>query len=404
MTRYIAMNRLKFPIGAALLLLLAVVSSTYAQRPADDWTALLERRDGWLGADGIFSVDLNLDVRTGRRANNMKDATLLIFSDTVCGATRDDGREYDGYSIVNHSFGLLSEDAPRTDSVEFFWRRPGSETPPGERPENIVEGRYWLQDGLRYGDEIRLSAILVGEGWKPKRIDALSFPYDPTTQRPDFSRPKLDKNAPLSLETKNDLVVMGPAICDDAEDGFLYIYGYVDRLREFSRKDAVVARVPRDKLDDYEEWRFYDGQNWQVGLETTLKPDAPVARGVSAEFSVSRIPKGKASGKWLLVYTPGTISNKVAFRIGETPVGPFGAEHVFWRSKVPNEIRGVQCYNAKAHPALSDDNGTLVSYNVNRLGSLPRRPAEYRPRFVWLDWETIDEAFLKDARREPDRP
>ena len=387
-----------------VLFLLAVPTSTFAQRPAEDWNRLLERREGWLGADGIYMIDLNLDVKANLPTDESTPRTLLVFSDTISGETKEDGKEYGRIAMTNHSFGLLTATEPQENAITFVWGKQEDAKTPDERPRNIVEGRYWLQDGVRYGDRVWLTAILVGAGWKPERIDALSFPIDPTTTTPDFSRPCLDAKAPLSYRTDDAQVVMGAAICDDANDGFLYVFGYVDRFRESSRKDAVVARVPRDRLEDYDEWRFYDGTGWKEGIETLLEKDAVVARGVSAEYSVSRIAHGGASGKWLMVYTPGTISEKVAFRIGETPFGSFGKERVFWRSTIPREMKRVRCYNAKAHPVVSDEQGILVSFNVNRLGDIAKRPAEYRPRFIWLDWQTVEKAAREDASKETTKP
>ena len=383
---------------------LAVPTSTSAQRPAEEWNRLLERREGWLGADGVYMIDLNFDVKSDVSSDEATPRTLFVFSDTISGETKENGKEYGRIAMTNHSFGLLTATEPRENAMSFFWRKQDDANTSDERPRNIVDGRYWLQDGVRYGDRLWLTAILVGAGWKPDRIDALSFPLDRTSNIPDFSRPSLDTKAPLSLRTNDAQVVMGAAICDDANDGFLYVFGYVDRLREFSRKDAVVARVPRDRLEDYDEWRFYDGTDWQEGIETLLDKDAVVARGVSTEYSVSQIPHGEASGKWLMVYTPGTISEKVAFRIGKTPFGPFGKERVFWRSTIPQEMERVRCYNAKAHPIVSDDKGILVSFNVNRLGDIAKKPAEYRPRFLWLDWQTVEKAARDDAFNETIKP
>ena len=378
-----------------VLFLATLTTSARAQRPADDWTALFERREGWLGADGIYSVDLNRDVKEASVHSDASPRTLFIFSDTIGGTTRSEGREYDRIAMTNHSFAILNSNEPAPEKTTFVWHKPGDARKPGERPDNIVEGRYWLQDGVRYGDRLWLTALLVGKGWKPDRVDALSFPLDPETLVPDFSRPRLDVNAPLSLRTDDAQIVMGAAICDDARDGCLYVFGYVDRFREFSRKDVVVARVPQDKLEAYDEWRFFNGHDWVADMNALFAREAALARGVSTEFSVSRIPGGQAAGKWLLVYTPGTMSPNCAFRVGDAPYGPFGRERVFWRSNVPEELEHVQCYNAKAHPIFCDERGVLTSYNVNRLGDVAKKPAEYRPRFVWLDWETIENAVVK---------
>ncbi len=399
--------RTRRPIILALAILL-IAATRFCSTPCaqgqenrEDWNRFLERESGWLGADGIYTVDVRFDAQSGRLDSNATKKTVWIFSDTIYGETKENGREYRYIHMANHSFAALIGDSPDEKNVEFVWRKPsqnGESAPLDAPPKNIVDGRYWLQDGVRYGDVFWCSAILVGNGWKPDRVDALEFPIDPQTTLPDFSRPQLRTDAPLFYRADDFQIALGAALCDDADDGFIYVFGYVDRLREHSRKDAVVARVPRDKFRDFDAWEFYVGaEKWSRELADLADPNAALARNVSTEFSVTRVAGGRFQDKWALVYTPGCISNRIAYRLAEKPFGAFQQERVFYRSNVPNEIPGVQCYNAKAHPALSDDAGLLVSYNVNRLGGIAKRPEEYRPRFVYLTWKDI-EKFEDDAK------
>lgn len=221
-------------------------------------------------------------------------------------------------------------------------------------------------------------------------MDAVTIGLDDKTKQPNFSDVVVDVNAPLSFKADDAQVVWGAAICDEADQQFIYIYGYVDRLKEWGRKDMIVARAPRGRFLNYVQWQFFDGQNWTDDPQSVLKKEAALVRSVSTEFSVSKIPYGPCRGKYLLVYTPNVIGERVAYRCGNSPVGPFGEEFVFYRSEIPRTIRGVKCYNAKAHPTFSDSTGVLVSYNVNRLGEIAKKPEEYRPRFVWLKWDTIN--------------
>ena len=360
-----------------LCLTLNLTTLTSAQELALDWDALLTRTQGWLGADGIYSLDLSQDFpQVGKKK-------LLWFSDTIGGETRNNGQEYGARQMTNHSFALLDGENPDSDKIEFFWNRENDDS--GARAKNLIDGKYWLQDGIIVDGRLWIPAILVGKAWKPDRVDALSIKIDPVAGRPDFSDVKIDVRAPLSLKTPNEQLVWGAAICDDADDGFVYVFGYVDRLREGSRKDAVVARVLKGDFEKFDEWRYFDGQEWTANAEDVLKLEATLARDVSTEFSVSKIAEGRDKDKFLLVYTPGVISNKVAYRIGDAPFGKFGDEKIFYRSNVPSELPGVKCYNAKAHPALGNGKKILVSYNVNRLGDLAKRPKEYRPRFIWLE-------------------
>lgn len=421
----------------SFVLAAASVAPIFAQDKAPEWNALLERRDGWLAADGIYSVELDRDAAVKDDANPplspaSADAaprrTLFVFSDTLGGSTKNDGRDFREQTMTNHSFAVLTGDAPKPENAEFFWRRStkngefaptkrdsrpsesaqnkeksenGEEKPTlPERlaPRNPLGVNRWLQDGVVWGNRVWTSAILVGDAWKPERIDAVSIGLD-ANGSPDFDDVLIDETAPLSFKTATAQVVFGAAICDDADDGFLYVFGYLDRFDAGSRKDLVVARAPRESFDDFSTWRYFDGRGWSPNVADAARPEAGLVERVSTEFSVSKIPSGANAGRYLLVYTPGVIGNEIAFRVGETPCGPFGSETVFYRSTVPQEFeRGVRCYNAKAHPAFGDGEKILVSYNVNRLGTLARRPAEYRPRFVWLRYSTVDAAT--GARQE----
>jgi hypothetical protein len=400
-------------------------SALFAQDEAPEWNALLERRDGWLAADGIYSVELDRDAADKLDApppvsHDSADAaprkTLFIFSDTLGGSTKNDGRDFREQTMTNHSFAVLTGDAPTPENAEFFWRRStkngefapirqdsqnseqNDKKPERLAPRNPLGVNRWLQDGVVWNDRVWLSAILVGAAWKPERIDAVSLGLD-ANGSPDFNDVRIDETAPLSFKTENAQVVFGAAITDDADDGFLYVFGYLDRFDVGSRKDLVVARAPRASFGDFSTWRYFDGRDWSPNVADAARPEAALVERVSTEFSVSKIPTGANAGRYLLVYTPGVIGNEIAFRVGESPVGPFGPETIFYRSTVPQEFeRGVRCYNAKAHPAFGDDEKILVSYNVNRLGTLARRPAEYRPRFVWLRYSTVDAAT--GARQE----
>ncbi|MBQ9800372.1 MAG: hypothetical protein IJO40_10590 [Thermoguttaceae bacterium] len=419
-------------------------SALFAQEEAPKWDALLERRDGWLAADGIYSLELDRDAADANAPNAVQvDAnsptsrnltveasrkTLFLFSDTFGGSTKNDGRDFDEINMSNHSFAVLTGTTPNPANIAFFWRREAengefapikqdsqpsesaskrgkSETgeekptlPKRLAPRNPLGVDRWLQDGVVWRGRVWTSALLVGAGWKPERVDAVSIGLD-ANGSPDFDDVRIDETAPLSFKTETAQVVFGAAICDDADDGFLYVFGYLDRFDVGSRKDLVVARAPRASFDDFSTWRYFDGRAWSPNVADAARPEAGLVERVSTEFSVSKIPSGANAGRYLLVYTPGVIGDEIAFRVGDSPVGPFGSETIFYRSTVPRQFeRGVRCYNAKAHPAFGDDEKILVSYNVNRLGTLPRRPAEYRPRFVWLRYSTVDAATASNEQ------
>ena len=337
---------------------------------AHEWDELLQNPEGWLAADGIYSVQI---------PNTKK--ILFLFSDTLVGTTRNDGQDFDHFRLVNHSMALMDGNSPEKSRIRFLY----------DENRNLLGYRCWLQDGTIFKGRLWMSGLIFdSKTWKPERVDAVSVGLK-EGGIPDFADVKIDTTAPLSKRIENMQAVFGCAILENSEeDGYTYVYGYLDHFLEMSRKDLIVARVKEEKFDDFSAWEFYDGTAWHAEMDCVFRDRAGLTRGVSPELSVSQIPSGPYAERFLLVYTPGGISPQLAYRVGETPVGPFSKPVVFYTSDVPTAAQNaVQCYNGKGHPALSTDEALLVSYNVNRLGALAKRPSEYRPCFVWLKYADL---------------
>ena len=103
----------------------------FAQEEAPEWDAFLERRDGWLAADGIYSLDLGRDVAdenavkvdanppTSQKTSVATPRkTLFLFSDTFGGSTKNAGRDFDEIKMSNHSFAVLTGAAPNDAVLE----------------------------------------------------------------------------------------------------------------------------------------------------------------------------------------------------------------------------------------------------------------------------------------------
>ena len=327
-------------------------------QPADEWNELTNQNSGWLGADGVYS------------AKNPADGSLYFwFSDTLCGATQDNGRRFKDIYMVNHSFWYK----PANGKLEAFVPEKG---------RNLFPDRYWIQDGVLLNGTLHLFAMKCGKNWKPERIDLISLPIR-NNGKPDFAHAIIEKDVPLQSPNEKGQIVFGGAVLDKPIDGYYYIYGYQDNSQERSRKDMVAARVPVEKLTDVSAWRFWDGQNWGEDIKRCV----PLAKGISCEFSVSPIPSGPEKGRFIQVNTRRGISPLVEYRIGDSPIGPFSEPTVIYRA--PEFKDGVSVYNGKGHPDLSTDEYLIISYNVNRLGRLPHTPPEYRPRFIRLRYEDL---------------
>ena len=360
------MNALLF----CFLFLSAVLpgSDTIHVQPADEWNLLTSQTSGWLAADGIYSV-------SDPKGTNI----YFLFSDTLCGTTKNFGREFDDVFMANHTFWRVSS----TSGKASFYIP--------QRKQNLLPDRYWLQDAFFQDGNLHFTAMIPEKKtWKPKRLDWVTLPLLPDGT-PNFENAQIVPEIPLLADTPETAFVLGAAIFEDAGDGFLYVFGYADQKNSFSRKDLIAARVKPEDVLDFTQWRFWNGKEWG----TQLTECTYLAKDISAEFSISPIPAGPLAGKFLLVCTRGGISPIVEYRIGDSPIGPFGPGKELWR--VPEHRDGISAYNAKAHPALSTSEELVFTYYLNRLGHLPRTPSEYRPRFLRVRYADLVENPLDPA-------
>lgn len=355
---------------------------------APEWTALFERTSGWLGADGIYSIPLNgYDAALGPRS---APRTLFIFSDTRIGHADPRTLVLAEKGMPSHTAALLDGTAPARDAVTFHY---GDNADGGLG--HLFTGRHnWLNDGIAIGGNVFITAFSEKD-WKPTRLDLVTLPL--ANGLPDFRNVRVTPGIPLLHKDADHDIMFGVALMDlsaaagaPRPDGHVYAYGYRDNKKDGSRKDAVVARVPRDAYADPAQWAFWDGQSWVPDIAAAKRDAATLHRHVSAEFSVTPLTEGPYSGKYLMVYCRDVQTRDMMYAVGESPAGPFGPGILFHRAQEQdtyNPFNGgnTYTYNAKAHPHLSPPGRLLVSYNVNQGGGNPATTEIYRPRFLWLD-------------------
>lgn len=159
-------------------------------------------------------------------------------------------------------------------------------------------------------------------------------------------------------------------------DGYVYVYGV-----RGEKKDLIVARVLPENFENFEKWRFWSGEKWETGIQQA----ATVTDSVSNELSVTPL----ANGKYALIFQINGMSDGIGLRFGSSPYGPFGPIFKIWTS--PEAQReNYFTYNAKAHPALSQEGELIISYNVNAFNffeELNKNPTLYRPRFLRLKFK-----------------
>ncbi|MGL4593595.1 MAG: hypothetical protein ACRCUY_02560 [Thermoguttaceae bacterium] len=391
--------------------------SEYAVQEACDWTHLfMDRKNGWTGADGIFSANIDGSIETGiEKRPNQK--TIFVFSDTLVGDVDHVAKTRTNTQMVNHSFAFLHGNEPDGDKIEFFFPKDGRTAMLPIKPRQDGQW-YWLSECFVLPSEtdIHFYTFLLrmkksgGEGafgFEHLGVDLLR--YNIQNGAIDFNSAQITEDDPFDPHVarfrdtdqmrekakESKTIAFGIGVLENTTksgaphpDEFIYIYGYHDVKP--STRQLVVARSRPNEVDQFKKWTYYAGANqWSNHLNDAVG----IADNISTEISVTPIPSGPKAGKYALIYTPGTINSKIALRLGESPVGPFGEERILYEETESKRLgKGVFAYNAKAHPVLSKSGEILITYNINSNDAnwrIFRESDIYFPRFFILKLDTL---------------
>jgi hypothetical protein len=356
--------------------------SPYEVRQAPEWDNILDRTNGWTGADGIYTIPLNEVDKQGEGSGKQ----LMVFSDTFIGQVNSSNARVNA-KIVNNTYAVLQNPEPVITDNEFFWSEENGTLRAVFKPETPTANSgdwYWLMDGISLNDTIYVFALRLNStgggsafSFEVNGVALLKFNLDENnevTNAQQFDTPLYYKD-----ESENWDIVLGQAIVPMTEvsgnpspDGYIYVYGPKDNGLG---KQLAAARVMPENIENFDKWEYWDGTGWGNNIANC----ASITPGISQEFSITPL----SNGEFLLVAQTGS---NVAVKTGESPVGPFGIFRVIYKCPEVAESANIFVYNAKAHPSLSAGDELLISYNVNSmsLSELVSNADIYRPRFIYL--------------------
>jgi len=359
----------------------------FTAEPAPEWTALMERTSGWFGADGIFSIPL--DGREEQEINDKK--TLFIFSDTYIGEVVNNIPK-PGNVMVNNTTAWMVGNTPVRSSIDFEYNtntdgKPLSYFVPSNKNANPNE-YFWLGDGFINQQKNNALYIFAYHVHKtgPNVFDfeqtnvALLKIKNPTKEGiKNYEQFSTDFGFIHPTEGR---VYFGSGIFVNTieanapnPDGYVYIYGIMER-----QKSLIAARVLPEDIEEFSEWRFWNGTLWVKNKEDVVS----LTNGVSNELSVTPTE----DGRYLLTFTVLGLSDKIGICVGESPVGPFGKINEVYTCPEYKD-KNLFPYNAKAHYHLSKPGELLVSYNTITLNfweDIQKDATIYHPRFIKIKY------------------
>ena len=356
-------------IAGCLLILLAACQSlprpTVETIPA--YEELFSNRRGWIGADAVYSVAV------------APDRIIWLFGDTFVGRI-EGGRRVDTV-IVNNSVAVQTGISPGKGGIEFHFDRRADGRPAALIEPDDGRGWFWIYDGIRIESGLYLFMVQI-----ERSEDSSVFGFrlignwlchiENPAESPDLWRIS-QKRLPWTADNIQPPALFGSALL--AVDNYLYVYGARDRSIDGRlQKGMIVARVPLDRLDDLDQWRFYADGQWS----TDYTEASIVSDDVANEYSVSYLP---LLDKYLLVYSEGGLSPDILARPAAKPTGPWGRPIHLYRCPEAGWDARIFCYAAKGHPEVSTETGELIVTYVSNATELEMLEADarlYRPRFL----------------------
>ncbi len=367
---------------------------------ANDWTALFSNYNGWSGADGIYSVNLDgVDYDPSRDVSEKE--TFFVFSDSIISTVDPATDLRSGVYMPNNTNALLTGGVADAKNIEFHYPEKTSGAanikPDPAEPATVSGNKYyWLGDTFVVGSKLYVFALKIDHvdpsisGFSFAQVGVDLACYDIVDGVPDYDSLRIIKdtdNILCDLNAAGGKYYFGGGVFDSTEaagvlnpDGYLYIYGYQDTAN--SGRKLVVSRVKPENVEKFSSYEFLASNGSWTKSTDDLKY---LASNVAPEISVSQIRTGEYKGKYLLVNTNFTNGTTIMMSVSDSPFKEFTAKTtVFDHDTVYTiEGKGNNSYNAKAHPALSGTGELLISYNVNGDDCFTYGDV-YRPRFLRL--------------------
>ncbi|MBI4706452.1 MAG: DUF4185 domain-containing protein [Candidatus Omnitrophica bacterium] len=346
---------------------LSAFAKSQAVKPAPEYEKIFYKEKGWIGADGAYSVSLG------------PDTALWFFGDTCIGEITSGKRKID--AVINNSVGLLRGKNPKKASVEFFWNKDsyGNSTS-FIKPDDGI-GWFWPFGAVISENKLYIFLMQVD---KSQEKDSLGFKLIGTTLAEvdnPFDNPYEwiinQRKIPFGKFSSQGNLFFGSSVLK--EEGFVYIYGCSeDWSKGPDGRSMIIARVPVDKITDFNYWRFFAKDEWVADLNMV----SGLFNGIATEYSVQYYRKLK---EYVVVYTQDSMSMNVLARTSLTPFGPWSKPRIIYECPEYAWDKGYFCYAAKAHPELSlKKEDLIITYvcNSTDMDKLSSDVRIYWPRFI----------------------
>jgi hypothetical protein len=324
---------------------------------------------GWLGADGAYSVPLG------------GTQSLWIFGDTFVGSASATSRTH-ASSFIHNSIAI-STCSGQSCTFQYYWTGMNSTTPaPVFSPPN--NDWFWPMDGFIYNGTLYLALMQMhsagsgafGFAYSGAQMVSIANYTDPPSQ---WSITYQNLNSGASAVPGQSIVVaQGPNGNPDPANAQGANYAYFFTLVGSSNPTTqymALLRLPLSQLGTAARpgntmWEYLKSDStWATwsDTDTVLPGDSAVVLSPGATEMTVRYHN--STSQWITVYPLG-LDNKAHYSLSPSMTGSWGPPENLYsypemESTNPNYTPNVFCYAAKEHLELETPGQIFFTYACN---------------------------------------
>lgn len=329
-------------------------------------TSWFPYQQGWLGADGAYSVPLG------------NGQSLWFFDDTFIGASGATSRTQ-STGFIHNSVGI-SNCSGQNCTFQYYWTGMNSATP-GPMFSATGTDWYWAMDGFINNGTLYLALMQMhatGAG------GAFGFAYSGSVLASisNYTAPPPQWNITYQQLNTGGSAVPGVSIVANQgpsgnpdptnANGASYAYFFTG---VGSPPYLALLRIPLTELNSLErpgnsDWQYLNTsgawETWQDTATTLPADNAPVINPGATEMTVRW---HSSTNQWIAVYPVG-LADQAYYSLSASLTSGWGASEALYtypemQSSNPNYTPNVFCYAAKEHPELETAGQLFFTYVCN---------------------------------------
>jgi hypothetical protein len=329
---------------------------------------------GWLGADDAYSIPLGAHK------------SLWLFGDTFVG-NPDTAERSKATTMIHNSIGISTCVADGPCPIDYYWRDPLSARPRAFFDTGRDDLWYWPLDGVRQGNAVYLSLLMVRPRAGAGPDDPFGFEIAGTTwaRVSNLAAPPAQWHiATLPLTDGN--LWAGVSFVRDGK--FLLLYSQVNQGGRNGY--MIVLRVPVGKIDDLAaHWEYYGSDRKWRPLPPHPDPQhMDPLHVIDQAISEMTVRYHAAAREWVAISPgPESFSRRIVARVAHSPVGPWSPPAAIFQfpemnPQNPLYDKDTFCYATKEHIEFGDSKLVLTYACNSSLAKTLKNMQIYRPRGV----------------------